>query len=560
MSAPEADSESTTLDVSATEPDDEDSEFASMDLLAARIVSGKLSGGPIEDAVDLAAIERAVREILIAIGEDPERDGLRRTPSRVARAYAELFAGLRVDPAQVLTTGFEEDHDEMVLVRDMEITSMCVPSKQLVNTVGGARPARDVSYGDQLWTLVDGEAKRTTVVDVTSRKVRDLVEVVTEKGSVRVTPDHPFATPEGWVEAKDLAGRYVEWTPPRRLCRTRPEPVLGYEFGYVLGATCSDGTVADRYVSLVVNDRDFAKKFASALEWGFGLSPRIEEVSRPSGYTGQATPGFRVRVVSSYLADLVRQYVGGDAHHMRQRFPEVVLNDLPTFHGFLDGYVDGDGYRKEPYGNVVVSANMPFLRNLANVMGVKFTPRTSGWSALYIADSWFRKHGFAQKSHRTTLIESEWVRVEAVRDVSAAGAKPYTVYSFKCEPYPTFLIGGHLSHNCEHHLLPFHGVAHVGYIPGEDGRITGLSKLARLVEAYARRPQVQERLTSQVADMMMQRLEPRGCIVVVDCEHMCMSLRGIRKPGARTLTSAVRGIFQRDAKSRSEAMSLILHR
>jgi GTP cyclohydrolase I len=107
--------------------------------------------------------------------------------------------------------------------------------------------------------------------------------------------------------------------------------------------------------------------------------------------------------------------------------------------------------------------------------------------------------------------------------------------------------------------LPFHGVAHIGYIPGEDGKITGLSKLARLVEVYARRPQVQERLTSQIADMLMKRLEPRGAIVVVECEHMCMSLRGIRKPGARTLTSAVRGLFQRDAKSRAEAMSLILH-
>ena len=112
--------------------------------------------------------------------------------------------------------------------------------------------------------------------------------------------------------------------------------------------------------------------------------------------------------------------------------------------------------------------------------------------------------------------------------------------------------------SCEHHLLPFHGVAHVGYIPGHDGRITGLSKLARLVEVFARRPQVQERLTSQVADTMMDKLQPRGVIVVIDCEHMCMAVRGIRKPGARTVTSAVRGLLQRDARTRAEAMSLIL--
>jgi len=109
---------------------------------------------------------------------------------------------------------------------------------------------------------------------------------------------------------------------------------------------------------------------------------------------------------------------------------------------------------------------------------------------------------------------------------------------------------------CEHHLVPFHGVAHVGYIPGEDGRITGLSKIARLVDVFARRPQVQERLTTQIADAMVRILNPAGVIVVVECEHLCMSMRGIRKPGAITLTSAVRGQL-RDAATRSEAMSLI---
>lgn len=110
---------------------------------------------------------------------------------------------------------------------------------------------------------------------------------------------------------------------------------------------------------------------------------------------------------------------------------------------------------------------------------------------------------------------------------------------------------------CEHHLLPFRGVAHVGYLPGEDGRITGLSKLARLVEVYARRPQVQERLTSQIADLLEEKLQARGVIVVLECEHMCMEMRGIRKPGSRTITSAVRGLHKTDPKTRSEALSLI---
>jgi GTP cyclohydrolase I len=214
--------------------DIDDEDFDDLDHVAARLVNGQLPGGPVERSVDLDRIARAVREILFAVGEDPEREGLRQTPVRVARAYAELFAGLRVDPERVLTSTFEAGHQELVLVRDIEVMS-----------------------------------------------------------------------------------------------------------------------------------------------------------------------------------------------------------------------------------------------------------------------------------------------------------------------------------SCEHHLLPFHGVAHVGYIPGKDGRITGLSKLARLVEVYARRPQVQERLTAQIADTLMAKLSPRGVIVVIDCEHMCMAVRGIRKPGARTVTSAVRGILQRDARTRAEAMSLL---
>ncbi|TYD00796.1 GTP cyclohydrolase I FolE [Arthrobacter echini] len=112
---------------------------------------------------------------------------------------------------------------------------------------------------------------------------------------------------------------------------------------------------------------------------------------------------------------------------------------------------------------------------------------------------------------------------------------------------------------CEHHLVPFHGTAHLGYIPSEEGRVTGLSKLARLVEVFARRPQVQERLTTQIVDAMMEHLTPKGAIVVVECEHLCMSMRGVRKPGAKTVTSAVRGQI-RDTATRAEAMSLILGR
>ncbi len=110
---------------------------------------------------------------------------------------------------------------------------------------------------------------------------------------------------------------------------------------------------------------------------------------------------------------------------------------------------------------------------------------------------------------------------------------------------------------CEHHLVPFFGVAHIGYIPSE-GNLTGLSKLARLLDAFAKRPQLQERLTSQIADTLFDNLKPKGVIVVIEAEHMCMTMRGIKKPGSKTVTSAIRGIFKTDPRSRNEALSLIM--
>jgi len=111
--------------------------------------------------------------------------------------------------------------------------------------------------------------------------------------------------------------------------------------------------------------------------------------------------------------------------------------------------------------------------------------------------------------------------------------------------------------NCEHHLIPFIGKAHVAYIPNDDGRITGLSKIARVVEGFARRPQVQERLTVQIADALQKALDPRGVMVVIEAEHLCMSMRGVKKPGTTTVTSAVRGLFRQNLSTREEAMRFI---
>lgn len=370
--------------------------------------------------------------MLLAVGENPDREGLRETPARVARACAEIFAGLYTEPDAVLEKTFNEDYQELVLVRDIPMFSTCVPSRQTVNAVGGCARAGDVAVGDRLWTLANGRVEQTRVVNVSSRPARSLVEVATERGRFQVTADHPFATPQGWLEADDLDGTVVEWSPARQLSR------------------------------------------------------RLE---------------------------------AGNTHDHR------------------------------PRGRRITGSEVPLHQERAVVAGGRFAPSVEA--------GWTLRHGFPQASHRTDLAESEWVRVESVRPVVAPDTAPYTVHSFTCEPHPTFLVNGHLGHNCEHHLVPFHGVAHVGYIPGPSGRVTGLSKIARAVDLYARRPQVQERLTGQVADALMRKLDPRGVIVVMDAEHLCMGIRGIRKPGSRTTTSAVRGIFQSSPSSRAEALSLI---
>jgi GTP cyclohydrolase I len=289
----------------------------------------------------------------------------------------------------------------------------------------------------------------------------------------------------------------------------------------------------------------------------FNVRAKLEAVERPSGYLGRPVAGWRVRIVSSYLAELVRQYVGGDAHHMRQRFPRVVLSDESTFSGFLDGYVDGDGCRsKQSAGRTVVSGNVPFLIDLSNIIGARFSPNSTRASKLDIADSWIAVTASLKSPTGPTSssrVGYRWRRY----DRSCRREEAVHGLQLHLRTAPTFLVSGHLSHNCEHHLTVFHGKAHVAYIPNEQGRITGLSKLARLVDGLARRLQIQERLTAQIADAMVERLEPRGALVVIEAEHLCMSMRGVRKPGTITVTSAVRGSFRDSMSTRLEAMNLL---
>ncbi|MBI2554170.1 MAG: GTP cyclohydrolase I [Candidatus Rokubacteria bacterium] len=167
---------------------------------------------------------------------------------------------------------------------------------------------------------------------------------------------------------------------------------------------------------------------------------------------------------------------------------------------------------------------------------------------------WSGKHGFRQLSDFYVPVDSTYTSVLAVRRLPRPG-KPYTVYSFKCDPHPTFLIGGHLTHNCEHHILPFIGKCHVAYLPGK--KIVGLSKIPRLVEMFSRRLQVQERLTTQIAQTLQEALKPRGVAVVIEAIHLCMVMRGVEKQNSKAVTSAMLGAFRDRPETRAEFMELI---
>ncbi|MEU4280737.1 hypothetical protein [Streptomyces tanashiensis] len=319
-------------------------------------------------------------------------------------------------------------------------------SKMLVNLVDGCAQAKSAVPGSAMWTLDGDRTVQTTVVDVTAVKGRESVEVVTDHMAFNASPDLLLLTPDGWTHAADVAGTTVAWTHAKKLCRERPTIRPGYEFGYFVGATCADGTVGKNYVSLVVNEEAFAARYAAALTACTGLPARLEAVTRPSGYLKRDLSGFRVRVVSSYLSDALRHYVGGDAHHMRQRFPRVVLRDIDTFDGFLDGYIEGDGHRSKHWnGRLIASANVPFLTEIAPIIGARFTPKAKGASQLCVSDRWADRGTFTPEHHPLDPPESSWIKVHEVRPRPALGTKPFTFYSYRLEPHPTFLLNGHLA-------------------------------------------------------------------------------------------------------------------
>jgi GTP cyclohydrolase I len=509
-----------------------------------------------------------IEQLLKELGEDVTREGLDRTPDRVEKALRYLTSGYDQDVNTILNDAlFVEDYDEMVVVKDIDFFSLCVPSKQIVNAVDGAKPARAVAIGDRLWTLDQGFLKETVVTGIASRTTRDIVEVTTAGGRFEVTPDHPIMTRDGWREAQHLeAGAEVEWTSPRSLCRAPHELNPGYPLGYVLGAVAADGSIQEgRRIALIVKSEHFAEKYCEMLSKAvLSRTPKIERVRVPSGYLKQEIPMFRVRTVSRVLGEKFCRWLGVSEVGSRSKtksfaFPVVVTSSQEMFQGFLDGYCDGDGEKERSGGRWLFSSNREFLTELGRHLNTPMRIGRDEMARVYVSNRWHQpgwrgRHGFRQECEFYVPIDSTFTTVFGVRRLPRA-TKPHTVYSFKCEPYPTFLIAGHLGHNCEHHLLPFIGKCHVAYMPRR--KIVGLSKIPRLVEMYSRRLQVQERLTKQIANTLNDVLQPMGVAVVMEGIHLCMLMRGVEKQNSKAVTSAMLGAFRDRPETRAEFMELI---
>ena len=513
-------------------------------------------------------IERLIEELLKELGQNVHREGLEKTPERVAKALRYLTSGYDKDVKEVLNDAmFVEEYDEMVIVKDIDFFSLCVPSKQIVNAVDGARPAREVKVGDRLWTLDQGYLKETGVTEVTSRKTREIVEVRTTGGRFKVTPDHPVMTQSGWAEAQHLTpGTKVEWINPKSLCRKPYQPQPGYALGYVIGAVAADGSIQDgRRVALVVKDQRFAQKYRAMLTEAFpGSASEIESVTVPSGFLKRNISMFRVRIVSRAIGEKLCRWLAVSEDGSKSKtncfeFPRVVTSSREMMQGFLDGYCDGDGEEIRRGRRRLFSSNLNFLQKLGEYLETPVGVHRGEVGRIYVSTRWHQpgwhgKHGFHQESEFYVPVDSTYAKVVEVRQLPSA-KKPHTVYSFKCESHPTFLIGGHLSHNCEHHMLPFFGKAHIAYMPRK--KIVGLSKIPRLVEMYSRRLQVQERLTTQIANTLNEALQPRGVAVVMEAIHLCMLMRGVEKQNSKAVTSAMLGAFRDRPETRAEFMELI---
>lgn len=523
--------------------------------------------------MDKKKIEIAVKMILEAIGQKLLHKDIEETPKRVAEMYEEIFSGIKEDPEKELEVVLDHKHEEIILLKDIPLYSVCVGRRMCVYTKEGTKFAEDIKIGDNLLTFDDNmNLIYTNVKEVFKRKVKEIIEIELEKDiKLEVTGEHPvYVKKRGWLEAKDLAvGDELVTVKGRRGIKKRRNLAVknDYSLGYFVGTLASDGSIYRNQIRLEVNDKIFAEKFASSVANSFGLEAKVKEIHKPSGFLKKMIRQYRVRVVCGELTRIIKDIFKGEKKTKSFHLPQIVLENEDIFKGFLHAYLNGDGtIYKDKNGKFkyarIFSSNKIFLEELAGIFQSRVGGGRHGEYEVHIPAQWLfelkRKDFYRPFVPSKEVFEFKNYEYGIVKNIKTrrTNAKNYIVYNFSCKPSNTFIINGVWVHNCEHHLLPFIGKAHIAYIP-KNGRVTGLSKIARVVDILSKRLQVQERLTTQIAEIIMSKLKPQGVMVVLEAEHLCMSMRGVKKPGTTTVTSAVRGIFKENQKTRSETLSLI---
>lgn len=464
------------------------------------------------EATEELSADDIPRRLLQFIGEDPNRGGLLETPARFLKAWREYSSGYGKNAASLLKV-FEdgaEKVDEMVLVKGIPVYSHCVVGETLVDTPHGRVPIKELKDGDWVY-CIDAQTLNLHLVQCQNpritRRDAELVRVHADGEAVECTPDHLFLTHNrGWIEAGSLlAGDSL---------------VSLYRGADHAGRPMLTGFSAPGKTTNVVHFRD--APLIGVLESRF--------VANYFGMTAE------------YLAcaDASRKFPQGVVHHCDE---SPWNNDPENLRVLSVGEhnqahkrtlkLAGSTTRKARAGE---SSGRPEVREkrsraVAGSWPVKGTPEY----AVRVANM------KGSRNHRVVRIEKVLYTAD--------------VYCMTVPQFSSFFANGICVHNCEHHLAPFFGVAHVGYIP--HGRIVGLSKISRLVDMFAKRLQVQERLTNQIADAMNEHLHPLGVGVVIECRHMCMESRGIQRQGTTTVTSAMRGALHDEASARAEFLSLI---
>lgn len=451
------------------------------------------------------------------VGDDPDREGLQETPARVVAAWSEWFSGYGKDPKDLFKV-FEdgaERADEIVLLTNIPVHSHCVVGSTFVETPRGRVPIMDLRHGDWIYTV----SPKTMELGIVrcqhpriTQKNAALVRVLTDNDTVICTPDHRFLLTSGeWVEAQHL-------TNGQRLCS-------------LYKGTMKTGTKeAPTYYPTVIASR-----------WG-RHAPGLK-IKGPSsdGHVAEH------RFVCDQMGDPRSRNRVSVVHHA----DEVVWNNVPENVGMM-----GIGEHNKLHQRTQALAHSTVRKAAAavasgrpEVRAQRATAVQAHWDSMTPEERLARgkatalgkQKRYAEKNH--VVLGVELIdRREDVWCMTVPGTQ-------------TFFANGMAVHNCEHHITPIVGVAHVAYIP--NGKIVGISKLARLVDLYARRLQVQERLTNQIADAIEQHLEPQAVGVIVTAKHFCMATRGVKMPGVDTTTSAMRGAFRESQAARAELLDLI---